>query len=78
MDNVEIFKHRERWCYYDEAGKLHKFSTELKAKESLGFKDPAKDCNDESCDQDPCECEEETKNGEKEKESGKEKASSNK
>lgn len=75
---MEIYEKRGRWCLRDSSGALHKFSTELEAKEFLGFKDPVKDCNDESCDQDPCECEEEAKNGKKEEESSKEKASPNK
>jgi hypothetical protein len=87
---VEIIEKRGKWCILEEdetrgIRKLHKFRTELEAKEFLGFKEPVKEhiepiieCNDESCDQDPCECEEEAENGKKEKESSKEKTSPNK
>jgi|TARA_B100001093_G_C26820941_1_gene1011846 hypothetical protein len=78
VDNVEIFEKRGRWCLRDGKGTLHKFPTELEAKEFLGFKDPVKDCIDEDCDGNPCECDTETEDGKKEEESGKEKASPNK
>jgi len=34
---IEIFKKRGKWCYRDNTGRLHKFSTELAAKSSLGL-----------------------------------------
>jgi hypothetical protein len=73
-----IFEKRGRWCLRTDAGVLRKFNTENEAKEFLGFKDPVKDCIDEDCDGNPCECDTETENGKKEEKSGKEKASPNK
>jgi len=73
-----IYEKRGTWYLSVPGEDIKTFPSEEAAKASLGFKDPAKDCNDESCDQDPCECEEEAKNGKKEEESGKEKASPNK
>ena len=49
---MEIFEKRGRWCFRDEAGKLHKFGTEEEAKLALGWVPPV----------------EETLNGSKEKE----------
>jgi hypothetical protein len=34
---IQIFEKRGRWCYRDEAGRLHKFDTEIEAKSSLGL-----------------------------------------
>ena len=37
---MEIFEKRGRWCFNDEAGKLHKFATEEEAKSALGWVPP--------------------------------------
>ena len=34
---IQIFEKRGRWCYRDEAGRIHKFDTEAEAKSSLGL-----------------------------------------
>ncbi len=34
---IQIFEKRGRWCYRDEAGRIHKFDTEAGAKSSLGL-----------------------------------------
>lgn len=34
---IEIFEKRGRWCYRDDAGRIHKFDTEAEAKSSLGL-----------------------------------------
>ncbi len=34
---IQIFEKRGRWCYRDDAGRLHKFDTEAEAKSSLGL-----------------------------------------
>jgi len=34
---IQIFEKRGRWCYRDEAGRIHKFDTETEAKSSLGL-----------------------------------------
>ena len=37
---MEIFEKRGRWCFRDEKGKLHKFSTEAEAKAASGVSLP--------------------------------------
>lgn len=55
----EIYSKRDVW-YVSTPGKdIQVFSTELEAKESLGYKEPLlKTCECEDCECDPCECEE--------------------
>lgn len=54
---MEIFEKRGRWCFVDEAGKMHKFGTEEEAKIAAGWVPPVEECC-EDCECDPCECEE--------------------
>ena len=60
---MEIFEKRGRWCFNDEAGKLHKFDTEEEAKSALGWVTPVEETLD---------------GGEKKEKDSKEKASPNK
>ena len=57
---IEIYEKRGKWCFRDDAGKLHKFTTKEEAM-YLGLgeapSDVKKGCSD--CDCDPCQCEEE-------------------
>ena len=34
---IEIFKKRNRWCYTDTNGRIHRFNTEAEARSSLGL-----------------------------------------
>tara|TARA_A200000159_G_scaffold12694_1_gene10663 strand:+ start:2033 stop:2254 length:222 start_codon:yes stop_codon:yes gene_type:complete len=34
---IELFKKRNRWCYRDTNGRIHKFNTEAEARSSLGL-----------------------------------------
>ncbi len=43
---MEIFEKRGRWCFNDEAGKLHKFDTEEEAKSALGWVTPVEETLD--------------------------------
>ena len=46
VNSMEIFEKRGRWCFRDEAGKLHKFGTEEEAKLALGWIPPVEEILD--------------------------------
>ena len=54
----EIYSKRGVWYVCTPGKDIQTFSSEIAAKESLGYKEPVlKTCECEDCDCDPCECE---------------------
>ena len=50
---MEIFEKRGRWCFVDEAGKIHKFGTEEEAKQAAGWVPPIEEPVEEPVEEAP-------------------------